>query len=751
MPSPLLNYGCPTTKSNQCAYDRWAFANHRIAAGAPPRHVLFRQIADVLVPGWFEWHDWTLNMIEAACTERWVAVLGCKNCVSGDTRLLLADGSEVPIGELCARGVAPVVMTLEGPKQASVPWIKGRAQLFEVQLADGSRFQATAGHRVLVPSSATPNGQWLPVGSLVPGQRILGYAASQTYVVSIHATKEDDFYDITVPGPAHYFADGAIHHNSCKTRNATGFACLAWVCDPANTSVIICSTTMKSMRKRSWGEVVSFNRALNKTLGCEFGNFVDSQTIWKYSDEEGRSDDKHAIFGMAVQEGSTEDVAANIQGIHTKHQYVLIDEAEAVQAAIWTATENLYAYPIDAGGFFLEMGAANPRSRLSRFGQFAEPKNGWNTVGIDTEHWEGKPRKDGSSVRVLRFDFLKSPNVTAPARVSQHLPTKETVEKAMAMLKSQGRENDPEHWCYDRAFPPPDGLIKTPFTETELMAHGAYNHHQFTGSDFRIIGVLDPAETGDRPILRFAAFGEIGGGKLGIEHLPHIELVIDANSTRPKKYQLVDQVKRHCAHVQYRGEAYDCRPGDFGFDCTGDSGVYQIAQEEWSPDVLPIMFSGSPSVDPVSAADQRPGSEVYQNKRVEMYFRSAGGVASGQIKGVDNDTAAELCSIQEITLKEDGAVRSKKALEEKKAYKKRCHKSPDLADAFVMINEVARIKGWAVAAVGLLAAPDRWESRFEQTQRSARQEEEREFSQSNDDQMTVWYTNPDYAEEPTVL
>jgi hypothetical protein len=96
-------------------------------------------------------------------------------------------------------------------------------------------------------------------------------------------------------------------------------------------------------------------------------------------------------------------------------------------------------------------------------------------------------------------------------------------------------------------------------------------------------------------------------------------------------------------------------------------------------------------------------------------------------------------------------VRSKKALEEKKAYKKRCHKSPDLADAFVMINEVARIKGWAVAAVGLLAAPDRWESRFEQTQRSARQEEEREFSQSNDDQMTVWYTNPDYAEEPTVL
>lgn len=610
----LTTFGCPDKKGSQCAYDRWAFANHKIAHNAPPRHVLFRRIADVLVPGWFEWHEWTLRMIEAACNERWLSVMGCRN--------------------------------------------------------------------------------------------------------------------------------------AAKTRNLTGFACLAWMCAPAETSVIICSTTMKSMRKRSWGEVVNFNHAVEKTLGAEFGNFVDSQTIWKYADEEGRSDDKHAIFGMAVQEGTTEQVAANIQGIHTKHQYVLIDEAEAVQAAIWTAAGNLYPYPIDAGGYFTLAASANPRSRLSRFGQFSEPKNGWNSVSIETEDWEGKPYVDGTPIKVLRFDFLKSPNVTNPKRVSKHLPSRETVNKAMEALKAQGRENDPEHWCYDRAFPPPDGLIKTPFTESELTAHGAYNRHTFTGSNFRIIGVLDPAETGDRPIIRFAALGEISGDKLGIEHLDPIELVVDANSTRPKKYQLVDQCKAHAAKVQYRGEVYECRPSDFGFDCTGDSGVFQIAQQEWSPDVLPIMFSGSPSGDPVSAADQRPGTEVYQNKRVEMYFRSAGGVASGQIKGVDRDTAAELCSIQELTLKEDGAVRSKKALEEKKAYKKRCHKSPDLADAFVMINEVARIKGWSVAAVGLLAAPDKWETRFEKANR--REEEEQEFSRSNDEAMTAWYTQPDREEEPVV-
>ena len=610
----LITYGCSDKKGSQCAYDRWAFANHKIAKSPPPRHVLFRRIADVLVPGWFEWHEWTTRLIEAACNDRWIAVMGCRN--------------------------------------------------------------------------------------------------------------------------------------AAKTRNLTGFACLAWMCSPSDTSVIICSTTMKSMRKRSWGEVVSFNHAVDKTLGFEFGNFVDSQTIWKYADDEGRSDDKHAIFGMAVQEGTTEQVAANIQGIHTKHQYVLIDEAEAVQSAIWTATGNLYGYPIDAGGYFMLAASFNPRSRLSRAGQFAEPKNGWNSVSIDTETWEGKPQVDGTTVKVLRFDFLKSPNVTSAKRVSKHLPTKETVNKVMDTLKAQGRENDPEHWCYDRAFPPPDGLIKTPFTESELTAHGAYNRHTFTGSHFRIIGVLDPAETGDRPILRFGAFGEIAGDMLGIEHLDPIELVIDANSTRPKKYQLVDQVRDHCKKVQYRGEVYECLPADFGFDCTGDSGVFQIAQQEWSPEVLPIMFSGSPSVDPVSDADQRPATEVYQNKRVEMFFRSAGGVASGQIKGIDRDTAAELCSLQEITLKEDGAVRSKKALEEKKAYKKRCHKSPDLADAFVMVNEVARIKGWSVAAVGLLATPNHWETQFEKSNRKPVEGEE--FSRNNDEAMTQWYTAPDREEEPVV-
>jgi len=66
-----------------------------------------------------------------------------------------------------------------------VPWIKGR-QLFEVQLADGSRFQATAGTGLVRLRHA--ERQWLPVDLSSPGSAFW-ICSLTTYVVSIHATR----------------------------------------------------------------------------------------------------------------------------------------------------------------------------------------------------------------------------------------------------------------------------------------------------------------------------------------------------------------------------------------------------------------------------------------------------------------------------------------------------------------------------------------------------------------------------------
>lgn len=480
--------------------------------------------------------------------------------------------------------------------------------------------------------------------------------------------------------------------NSGKTYNLASFAAIWWLCDPFNSSVIFCSTTMGSLRKRGWAEIQRFHQR----LGGDFGNILNYQAQW----QAGKGSDRNAIFCKAVCDGDANKAAADIQGIHTKRQLVIVDEAEAAPPAIWIAVKNLSNYPVDVGGEFILAAAANPRSRLSQFGRYSEPEGGWQSVTIDDEEWMGRPQADGKPTCVIRYDFTRSPNVLSEKSVSKHLPSKVRVLNRMAKLQESGGENNPDFWCYERGFPPPEGLIKTVFSETLLDRYDAYGSLVFTGRNFRIIGALDPAYGGgDRPALRFATLGDIGG-KMGIQLLDPIILSIDLSVKTPPTYQLIEQVKKHCAAVKYRNETLTCQPEDFGIDCTGSSATADVACQEWSARINRIIFSNAASDEPCSVEDQRPAREVYLNKRVEMYYRTRNALCAGQVKGLDKDTATELCSIEELLEKADGTVVQRVALMSKKRYKDRFGKSPDLSDCTVMILEVARIKGFVTHGTG---------------------------------------------------
>lgn len=484
--------------------------------------------------------------------------------------------------------------------------------------------------------------------------------------------------------------------NSAKTRNVTGFACSWWLADPANSSVILCSTTMKMLRKRAWAEVRNYHSALAAAQGEPFGNLVNSQTCWQYD----QGDDKHAIFCIAVEEGDVNKNADRIKGIHTKRQMVIIDEATSVSPAIWKACSNLYGYPIDNGGEFVLAAIANPRFRIDQFGRFIEPEGGWDSVNVETDSWESKPQLDGEKALVLRFDFKKSPNITEGREVSKHLPSRHRVMTKLAALAARGGENDPNHWSDDRGFPPPEGMANTVFTESMIIKHGGYDLHKFTGSNFQIIAFYDQARTGDRPALRFAAMGEIEGRKMGIEWIEAIILYHDATSKDPIAYQQLAQVRKHCENVKYRGQIYQCPPANLGIDVSNEAAFADICQREWSQDIIRVQFGSAASEDPASPEDPRPANEVYRNKRAEMYFRSRTATESGQLKGIDKDTAAELCTIEYSELKTDGTCKPI-TIQDKKEYRIKFNKSPDLADSGVGILEVARLKGFRIIATGL--------------------------------------------------
>ncbi len=470
--------------------------------------------------------------------------------------------------------------------------------------------------------------------------------------------------------------------SACKTFNIIGFAAVWWLCDPDNSSVTLVSTTVKSLRRRGWAEVQRCYDGLGEN---RIGNFVDSRMLWQVR----IGDDKQAIIGRAVEEGATHKVADDIKGVHTRRQMVIIDEATAVPEAIYEACANLYSYPEE----FILVCIGNPRNRLDAFGRFCEPADGWLSVTVDTGEWQGKPYSlcGGEKPTVITFDAEKSPNILEGRIVSRHLPTAESVEAA----KRYGGGQTAHYWQNMRGFWPAEGLIKTVFTESALLTFDGYGHHKFTGENFTIIGAFDPAYGGDRAALRFAHMGEIEGGVWGMQLMTPIIVPVDAQSTNPIHYQLAEQVRRECERIVIGDHRYHCPPENLGVDDTGEGGFCDVVYRTWSQRVIRIEFGGAPSTDPCSLEDFRPANEVYQNKRAEMFFRSRDALNSRQLKGVDPDTAVELCSIEF-----DDLSRQKIVLMSKKDYRAKFHKSPDLADTVAILLEVARQRGFKLAAMG---------------------------------------------------
>ena len=470
---------------------------------------------------------------------------------------------------------------------------------------------------------------------------------------------------------------------SAKTFNVTSFACQWWLCEPGESSVMLVSTTMSSLRQRAWAEVI---KCYSHQLHPKFGNFVDSRLRWQAS----KGDDRHCIYGRAVEEGSIQKIADDIKGIHTRRQMVVIDEATRINEAILTACGNLYDYPDE----FILVLIGNPLNRLDQFGRFCEPEAGWMSVNVESGSWIAKPfeKCGGAKPMVVTFDAEKSPNIVEGQIVSRHLPKKESVERARV---ASGGGNTPNYWQNFRGFWPPEGMANTVFTETALIKHGSKDTLKFTGDNFQIIATFDPAFSagGDRAVLRFAKMGIIESGILGIQALPPIIIPLQADSKNPVRYQLAEQVVRECESVQVGPYVMNCPPENLAVDNTGDGGVLDILHRTWSPKVLGIEYRGTPSDNAISLEDARPASEVFKNKRAEMYFFSRSVMDSGQLKGIDDDTAVELCNMEFMV------NNGKTLLMDKKDYRVKFGSSPDLADTLVMLPEIARQRGFMLAAL----------------------------------------------------
>jgi replicative DNA helicase len=186
-----------------------------------------------------------------------------RECVTGDTFVLTIDGGRVPIRELVGKQVDVWAMSPEGrivPAKSNCVWSVGEKPVMRVVLASGRTIRATPEHLLYGP------GVWARVRELKPGDCLAvarealwstrpaitgihgasysenthsnavpsgkiagGYSAIWEEnalrlwaendlfwdrVVEVSQDGSEEVFDLTVPGPASWLADGVVSHNS---------------------------------------------------------------------------------------------------------------------------------------------------------------------------------------------------------------------------------------------------------------------------------------------------------------------------------------------------------------------------------------------------------------------------------------------------------------------------------------------------------------------------------------------------------
>jgi replicative DNA helicase len=156
-----------------------------------------------------------------------------RECVTGDTQVLLADGNQMPICSLCDQ--KPEVMTMSASGSliktaCDLVWKVGVRATFEVNLSSGKKVRTTLSHRLLSQKG------WKEVGSLLPGDLlatvnspfVVSGDLCWDQVISVDSSGDEDVYDLTVPQTGSWIANGIVSHNSGAIEQDADMVCFIY-------------------------------------------------------------------------------------------------------------------------------------------------------------------------------------------------------------------------------------------------------------------------------------------------------------------------------------------------------------------------------------------------------------------------------------------------------------------------------------------------------------------------------------------
>lgn len=468
-----------------------------------------------------------------------------------------------------------------------------------------------------------------------------------------------------------------------KSTSAGLYAFFYWLCSIQDTAVLIASTSIDAAKRRIWKNILNFYSDTARLTGG-----LDQSVPYGSPKPHIRSQPKdtaHGIFVIPVETGDLQKAIDAIKGMHPRRVLIVGDETDAISQAIVDVCANLRIGVEEFQAIWL----GNLPSSFNPLGKLMQP-----AVGQTVTESCGKEWTSVQGIRCLRFDGEDSPNIRDEGKWTG-LVRQSDID---AIVKQWGH-NSLHYWTMVKGLPAPEGVSNTVLSESTIARFHCYETCIWQREVITSV-LLDPAFGGDRCALRKITRGIDKDGVLRVQFHPPIVIPINvADQLTPAEYQIAFFVMKFCKenHVP---------PEEFIGDGTGTGrGVISVLKREWSPNINDCEFGGSPSDLIVSDEDPRPAKEAYDRRITELYLSLVQFVQADMVRGLDPETAKELCE-REFEIK--GKKMSVRTKAELKLHGRR---SPDFADNAVLGPELLRRKG--IVATIRTEVKDRSEDRLE--------------------------------------
>ena len=444
-----------------------------------------------------------------------------------------------------------------------------------------------------------------------------------------------------------------------------------WLVDPYDTSVIICSNTLKDLQLRAWSPMLELFTVLEKTDKFAIPGKIDRSqyTIRNIPDKDIPESQtaRGAIVGKALEEG-------RMQGTHSHWVMLAVDELGVV-----THLDELRKGIINirTGTLgFKNISAANPNAWDSPNSKVYLPPKG-QIVTKDTGTWISE-----QGYKIRHFNGYKSPVVLNPALKAKasFLMSRENI--AQSLKECDGDENHPDMWRMVIGFPLPSGSGTPPVLDPMVAARNGVTEplpDPVAGVRLRVglAAGVDPAwsEHGDDAIYAGVMVWEQDGKPvLDFSGLVH-KLPLTAANDDPVTLQLRKGVSARL--VNDGGPMLD----RIYVDSSGNQGLADDIDIYLGSGCGHINNSARASDKPMRSFDPRPAKEFVKDRGTEAWMVLADFCKAGMVKGLPAEALSGLVQRRFALKPKSNDSVTPLRLESKDEFNKRFKGSPNKTDA----------------------------------------------------------------------